>query len=302
MTHPGSGLVTLANGRLRVVVQPGLGAGLTQLAAWHGGRWQPLMRPLQGSARDPEQMACCVLMPWSNRLYGGGFRWRDRTVTVEPMRPGDRLPLHGHAWLAPWQVLSSAAEELVLTHECQAPAGFAYTGQVRYRLEDTRLRVELSVEHRGPGPLPYGLGLHPWFVRDPDTVVAFHSTGRWEPDATQAPHTLRPLDPHDPLSFHPGRLLPPELIDHVYSGWDGAAEIRWPARGLALRMHADATAPYLVVYSPPPQAHLPGFVCLEPVTHCNDAHRAPDPLAQGLVELQRGERLALGVTLEALWV
>jgi aldose 1-epimerase len=220
-------------------------------------------------------MACCVLMPWSNRLYGGGFRWRDRTVTVEPMRPGDRLPLHGHAWLAPWQVVSSAAEELVLTHECQAPAGFAYTGQVRYRLEDTRVRVELSVEHRGPGPLPYGLGLHPWFVRDPDTVVAFHSTGRWEPDATQAPRTLRPLAPQEPLNFDPGRPLPPELIDHVYTGWDGAAEIRWPARGLALRMRADALAPYLVVYSPPPQAHR------DAPQRCTPCARPPGTGARG---------------------
>jgi galactose mutarotase-like enzyme len=55
-----------------------------------------------------------------------------------------------------------------------------------------------------------------------------------------------------------------------------------------------------VVYSPPPQAHRTGFVCLEPVTHRNDAHRAPDPLAEGLVELRCGERLSLAVTLEAV--
>ncbi len=302
MTSPDTGLVTLTNGRLRVVVQPGLGAGLTQMAVWHDGHWQPLMRPLQGRARDPEQMACGVLMPWSNRLYGGGFRWRDRAVIIEPLRPGDRMPLHGHAWLAPWQVVADTPEELVLTHRFQSPSGFDYAGQVRYRLEDTTLRVELSVEHRGTSPLPYGLGLHPWFVRDLDTVVAFRSTGRWEPDAGQAPRRFRQLDGRRPLSFDTARPLPPELIDHAYTGWNGTAEIRWPARGLALRMRANAPAPYLVVYSPPPQAYRPDFVCLEPVTHLNDAHRAADPFAQGLVELLRNERLQWGVTLEAFGV
>jgi aldose 1-epimerase len=300
VTGPDPGLVELANGRLRVVVQPGLGAGLTQMATWHGGGWQPLMRSLPGPAQDPEQLACCVLVPWSNRLYGGGFRWRDRAVSLGSMWPGDRLPLHGHAWLAPWQVVAGAPDELVLTHAHELSGGFAYAARLRYRLEGACLRVELGVEHRGPSPLPYGLGLHPWFVRDPDTEVAFRSTGRWEPDARHAPRHFRPLGSEQPLSFDAGRPLPPQLIDHVYAGWDGEAEICWPERGLALRMRADERARNLVVYSPPPQAHRTGFVCLEPVTHRNDAHRAPDPLAEGLVELRCGERLSLAVTLEAV--
>lgn len=298
MTGPDPGLLTLANGRLRAVVQPGLGAGLTELALCHGGRWQPLLRPLQGPATDPGQLACCVLMPWSNRLYGGGFRWRDHDVNIGPMRPGDRFALHGDAWLAPWQVVTSTLDELVLTHTSGPQAGFAYVGRVRYRVDDTALHVELSVQHRGPQPLPYGLGLHPWFVRDPDTMVAFRSTGRWEPDATRAPRLFRPLRSSQRLSFDRGRPLPKGRIDHVYAGWDGAAEVRWPARGLGLRMHAQPPARYLVVYSLPPEPGQAGFVCLEPVTHGNDAHRAPDPLARGLVELQCGQQMSLSVVLE----
>lgn len=289
--------VRLDNGCLRVVVQPGLGAGLTQMACWHRGRWEPLLRPLAGPATDPEQMACCVLMPWSNRLYGGGFRWRGRTVTVPPGRPGDRLPLHGDAWLAPWQVVRQGPHEVLLARDPPAQAAFAYAARLHYRLEDARLHVRMSVEHHGPTALPYGLGLHPWFVRTPDVRVAFRSAGRWEPDSREPPRHFRPLDGSQAVCFEQARPLPPELIDHVYADWDGQAEIHWPARGLAARLSADPLARYLVVYSPP-QAH--GFVCLEPVTHCTDAHRAPDPPARGLVELQRGERLELGVTLEAL--
>lgn len=300
MSGPGAGLVTLDNGQLRALVQPDLGAGLTQLAVHDGGDWQHLLRPRQGRASEPRQMACCLLMPWSNRLYEAGFRWRGRAVSVPPAHPGEQLPLHGDAWLAPWRVTASTPTEIVLAHETAAGAVFAYTAQVRYRLAGMQLRVHMSVTHVGSTPLPYGLGLHPWFVRDANTELAFSSTGRWEPDATQPPGEFRPLPDAQVPGFSPARALPLEPIDHVYAGWDGAAEIRWPSRGLAVRLQADPAARHLVVYSPSSAGGHPDFVCIEPVTHCNDAHRAPDPLAQGLVELHQGEKCALEVTLTAL--
>ena len=300
MSSTGFGLVALDNGLLRVLVQPDLGAGLTQVAVRHRDRWHHLLRPLAGRAADPRQLACCLLIPWSNRLYRGGFSWRGRQVVVPPGRLDGRLPLHGDAWLAPWRVVTSTPTQALLERQTDEPAVFQYAAQVRYRLEGRQLHVSLGVRHRGPRPLPYGLGVHPWFVRGPDTVVRFSSVGRWEPDATQVPGEFRPLDGAHPLSFNGPKPLPGELIDHLYAGWDGVAEVRWPGSGIAARLQADTPARHLVVYSPPPVSGQSGFVCLEPVTHCNDAHGAPDPLAGGLVELRTGERFDLEVSLEAL--
>lgn len=298
MSRPPPGLLTLANGQLRLVIQPGLGAGLTQLSFLHRGRWEHVLRPHEGPAHDPEQMACCVLMPWSNRLYGGGFAWRGREVGIQPMRPGDRVPLHGDAWLAPWRVADRGPDRVTLEHESGPQGPFAYAGQVRYRIEGASLHVQLRAQHRGATPMPYGMGLHPWFTRDAHTELAFRSCGRWEPDASQAPREFRALHSAPTLDFEAPKPLSPELIDHVYSGWDGLARIGWPARGFALQMRAGPQAGHLVVYSPPALARLPAFVCLEPVTHRNDAHRSPDPFGCGLVELQPGESLELGVTMQ----
>lgn len=289
-------LATLENGQLRACVQPGLGAGLTRLDCWHRDAWEPLLRPLSGPASDPEQLACCLLMPWSNRLYGGRFTWRGRVFDVRPSRVRDRLPLHGDAWVSAWSVISQGSNETVLELDARQHQPFAYTGRVHYRLEASRLRVSLCIEHCGDEPMPYGIGLHPWFVREADTQIQFNSKSRWEPQAEQPPSFLTTLHSGSPDHFGEPKRLPSGLIDHAYAGWDGRAEIRWPRRGLALEMRANTSSTHLSVYSPPQQA-AKDFVCLEPVTHRNGAHLAVDPLAQGLVELRLGQHLTLEVSL-----
>nr|WP_166652190.1 aldose 1-epimerase [Roseateles toxinivorans] len=291
-----SDLATLENGQLRASVQPGLGAGLTRLDWWHRGAWEPLLRPLSGPASDPEQLACCLLMPWSNRLYGSSFTWRGRVFHVRPSRAGDRQPLHGDAWVSAWSVISQGSDEIVLEFDARQHRPLAYIGRVHYRLDASRLQVSLCIEHCGDEPMPYGMGLHPWFVRESDTQIQFNSKSRWEPQAEQPPSFEMPLHCGDRNHFGEPQRLPSGLIDHAYAGWDGHARIRWPSRGLALEMRATDSSNHLVVYSPPQQA-THGFVCLEPVTHRNGAHIAADPLVQGLVELRRGQHLELEVSL-----
>jgi aldose 1-epimerase len=298
VSTPSGSLVRLDNGQVRVCMTPDLGAGLMEMAVLHRGRWEQVLRPCHGPATDPEQLACCVLMPWSNRLYGSGFQWRERPVRVAPTRLVDPVPLHGDAWVAPWQVLRQCADEVALVHDARGWQSFPYVGHVRYGIKHTTLRVEMSVEHHGVEPLPYGLGLHPWFVRSHDTQVRFLSSGRWEPDATRPPRHIRRLSGAEPHSFKQAKTLPDELIDHAYLEWDGTAEVLWPSRGLAVCMQADPIARNLVVYSPAGAAGA-NFVCLEPVTHAPDAHRAPKSRSTGLVELRQGGRLELAVTLTA---
>jgi len=287
-------LVSLDNGHLRLTVQPGLGAGLTRLDAWHRGGWVPLLRPRTQHATDPEQLACCLLMPWSNRIHAPAFPWRGQWLPVAPSRAIDPLPLHGDAWTAPWRVRRQGHDEITLAHDGRKARPFAYDGEVHYRLGQRSLQVLLRLRHRGDEPLPYGLGLHPWFVRTPDTEIAFASHQRWEPEASQAPQVLRHLGEDEPVQFTRPRRLPPELIDHAYTGWGQQARIHWPGRGLALTLRACPRASHLMVYSPP----TADFVCLEPVSHRPGAHTAPDPITQGLVELQPGEELSLDVAFD----
>jgi len=56
-------------------------------------------------------------------------------------------------------------------------------------------------------------------------------------------------------------------LDNCFTDWQSPARIRWPDRGLAVELAADAACDHLVVYVPPDR----DFIAVEPVTHMTDA-------------------------------
>ena len=280
-------LIGLQNGRLRVIAQPDLGGGLTRFDAWLNGQWRPVFRGLDGVAQDPDELALYPLIPWCNRLYGGEFAWGAHPLRVPPNRAGEADPLHGQGWLQAWTVEARTLGQIVLEWDARDRHPWSYKARLHYRIEPDALVVELEARNMGDSPFPFGLGLHPWFVRTGDVELEFNSTGRWEPDATRMPRQLlRPAQGGYPV-FGSARRLPGEHIDHVYEGWDGRAFVRWPSTGLQLEMRSITPGAYLTVYS-----HVSGsevdFFCVEPITHRPGAHAETAGLGHGLVALQPG--------------
>ena len=67
-------------------------------------------------------------------------------------------------------------------------------------------------------------------------------------------------------------------------GWDGAAELRWPGRGVGLRLKADAAFKHLMVYADPTQS----FFCVEPQSNASGAFNRPggfEDEAEGVIAL-----------------
>src|SRR5262249_11661397 len=177
----------------------------------------------------------------------------------------------GDAWLQRWRFERIDASQAVMRLSSRHFGGtpYVYDAEQHFRLVDGGLDQSVSVTHRGEGSLPYGLGLHPWFPRTPDTTLQAQVNGVWlcgnDPIPTQ--HTAdipRSWDLRQAASMHG------DLIDNAYTGWNGEARIAWPERGLALRMQTlpietpqGAVAPtYCLVYRPP----AGGSFCFEPIT------------------------------------
>ncbi|EWH01850.1 hypothetical protein [Halomonas sp. BC04] len=82
--------------------------------------------------------------------------------------------------------------------------------------------------------------------------------------------------------------LPAGRIDNLFTGWNGRALLSWPGRGVALEVDTVPSLSRYLLFSPGESAD---FFCFEPVSHEVDAHHFDDPIAHGLVELQRGQSL-----------
>jgi aldose 1-epimerase len=149
------------------------------------------------------------------------------------------------------------------------------------------------VRHRGDTPLPYGLGVHPWFPRTPGTCITAPVQGVWLSGADPLPIGHSADFPHS-WNLTRGIDANGSLIDNGYTGWGGTACIRWPEHDLQLtltmpnfRSDGGPANHYCLVYRPP---EGPAF-CFEPITHPIDAfHLAGTP---GLRTLGTGASLSL---------
>ena len=273
------------------------------VAAWQvddpqgGGGPVDLWRPWDGARPDIYTVASFAMVPWSNRISGGGFTHAGRFHPVQPNRAGEPYPIHGDGWLQPWELGQPAADTLKMRLRSERHGGSPYDYECvqTFRLVPGGLDQAVSVVHLGADPLPYGLGLHPWFLRTPGTRITAPVEAVW-------------LGGHDPLPTAHTRHFPPgwdlnagipaqgSPIDNAYTGWGGTARIEWPERGLQLTARVPdfaqdggAARHFCLVYRPP---QGPTF-CFEPVTHPIDAFHQPG--LPGLRILARGESLALRV-------
>ena len=291
----------LADGIAEVVVRPGLGGAVAayDLVADHlvaDGRVALFRRAAPGAA-DVMAMACAPLLPWSNRISGGGFHHQGRWVALAPNWPGEPLPLHGNGFLAPWRVVGQRRDAVELTLDSSGPGAFRYTARLHYWLAGGGLGMRLAVVHTGTDALPYGLGFHPWLVRDRATVLQAPARAVWLEDARHLPTVRVPVATCPAWDFTRPRRLPAGWINNGFVGWNGRATVSWPERRLALAIDAGAGADMAaalstyILYSPDAAA---GFFCFEPVSHPVDAHNLPGtPEGNGLFMLGPGQSAAV---------
>jgi aldose 1-epimerase len=164
-------MLALASAPLRLIVRPEIGGSIARFD-WVGSKQPvPLFRPWDGGSDDPNRQACYPLVPWSNRISGGGIVAGGRFWPLRPNWPGEPYPMHGDGWRRPWRVERHADAELVLALDSADQPPFAYRAELTYALAGNALTMRLGVENRAAVATPYGLGFHPWLPRTPDTLL-----------------------------------------------------------------------------------------------------------------------------------
>jgi len=276
--------LTIADGVAEAVIAPEIGAAV---AAYHliaGKRTVPLFRPCRNLAQaQPFDLACNLLIPWSNRISGGGFRFQGRFHPLEPNVVGEPYPIHGNGFLSRWTVESATAVGAELSLSSDGPGPFRYAARVGYELHEGALTMRLAVANLADEPLPFGLGFHPWIVRTADVRLRAPAKTVLLETNDHLPAGAAAVSSRSTWDFAEPRSLPDEWINNCFLGWDGQADVVWLDRRLALKIESDPPLSVYIVYSPSSEAD---FFCFEPVTHVFDGHNAPGgPEAGGLAIL-----------------
>lgn len=280
--------LALANDLLRIDLAPALGGAMTRFE-WHGdgGAPTPIFRACAGARldTDPNALACYPLVPFSNRIGGARFQFEGREFAVPRNRRGEPLPIHGDGWLRGWHVVERGDTHATLALERERAKPYAYRATLRYALEQATLSVTLSVENAGREPMPFGLGLHPFLMRDEDTRLSAAASGLWLSGPDWLPRRHVPVPPA--WTFGVAYPLPAALVNHAFTQWSGRASVVWPRKRLSLTIEADTD--YYVLYTPPGE----DFFCFEPVDHPINAVNLPGGACEhGMTVLAPGESLA----------
>ena len=121
--------------------------------------------------------------------------------------------------------------------------------------------MQLSLHNRSGMPMPYSLGLHPYFPRLPGSSVTADVGEMWTatpamiPSQTVAGDTLIDLGRGQLLASAP-------FVDNTFTRWKGPARITQPDLGLEIELSASPDCRFFHVFIPEGS----DFFCAEPTT------------------------------------
>lgn len=258
--------ITIGNDALQLTVAPDIGASI--LAFNYVGEGRPVHIFRETSPRIDSVFDCSmqVMLPWVNRVSGGGFVSDGVFHALELNVPGEPFPIHGNGFQSAWDTVATSETSVSLALRSDGPTPYAYNARYLLELVDAVLTARLEVTNKTPLPLPFGAGFHPWFPRTPQATLMAQADHVWLEDERYIPTRPVPVGEIPDFDFRSANRLPRRWINNSYVGWNGVAEILWPEHELRLEMSSPATVCYHV-YSPSDQSP---FFCFETETHIPD--------------------------------
>lgn len=295
---------------------PALGANLVGLRLAARGRAYELMMPVPDGATPAVSYGAPVLFPYPNRVRHARFSFAGREYGL-PAAPSGHA-IHGLVRDRAFRVEEATADEHGARLRCAIRAAdapelaehypFGFGLALTYTLGPGGLRTQAEVWNEGDGPLPFGLGFHPYFRvplvpegRREDCRLLLWGPRIWELDAeTIATGRVLPVPPALDARGYPA--LDDAVFDALYTGLalDDPGAGTWssryldPAAGLEVVVVADAAYREAVLFAPRTRP----VVCIEPYTCATDAFNLQARgVDAGLLTLAPGERWSAGYTI-----
>lgn len=287
--------VKLSAGKLRLNLSPSIGGAISAFEWSDGEDSRPILRKCHSRLEKVLDAASFPLVPYVNRIRGGRFTFRDRTVSLAPNMAGDPSPLHGQGWLNPWLVEEAGERHAVLSfHHHGGEWPWAYEARQQFALDENGLMIELSCRNLSDEPMPCGLGQHPYFPCGPETRLDTRVSHAWTVDEHVLPVEKVPAVGRFDLKR---RLVCGQGLDNGFDRWGGLSWMGDPGWPYDLHLSSRAAA-FFQLYSPVGA----GIFVAEPVTHANAALNAPEEEWPdlGMRVLKPGGAMSLDMRLEVV--
>ncbi len=305
MTH----IVSLKNDYWHVGLVPTTGGSLAFGRVAVRGQWVDVLRPTPADAlADVWSSASFPLVPWSNRIRGGVFRWAGKDYQLH-INFEDGTAIHGTGIEFPWSVVARTPTSVTTEFVSRSAYGvnfpWPFTARFTYDLDAERFTWHMEITNDAHETFPAGLGHHPYFVREltaPGLISGEPTRLQINCVASYPVVGCLPTGPAEDVSgrldFRTMKPLGTEFMDGCFTGRTSStlASIDYPG-ALTVDIEAGALLEHAVVYLP---ANVPYFA-VEPVTNCNDGFNLAAAGAEGtgVFLVQPGESRSTAFTLVA---
>jgi aldose 1-epimerase len=260
------------------------------------GTWVDFMRPTppEGYGRASD-CASFLLVPWSNRIKAGLFRFRGKDYQLK-VNAADGTAIHGATRNQSWEVERSDRGRMVGSFDSRKNPDtnfpFPFTTRAEFRLDGPAFVNTISVKNVGTESMPAGFGHHPYFQRvlsgtTDGAMLEVPCNEYFELDMNipKGP----PLPVESRIDFRKMRPLSMVHLDECLTGRVPGAPIRfsYSESKLNVNMECDPLFEQIILYMPVEKP----FFAVEPITNANDGFNLHDKgvRGSGVFVLEPGE-------------
>lgn len=232
-----------------------------------------------------------VLAPWPNRLGDGRYEFDGVRAEVPLDEPSRGNAIHGLVRWLPWRMVGRAQNRVTLACVLHPSPAYPFTLalSVEYRLGRDGLTVVAEAENQGAGPLPFGIGFHPYLTLstpDVDTVrLTVPAARRLVTDERGLPTGDASVSGTE-FDFSGGRLIGSSVLDTAFTGLrrdgDGRCRVTLdrPDAGPGITLWADGSFRCLMVFTGDTldAGNRRSAVAVEPMSCPPDAFRSGEDL------------------------
>ena len=241
-----------------------------------------------------------VLAPWPNRLADGRYEFngvRGQAALDEPER---RNAIHGLVRWLPWTLQTRHQNQVSLRLQLHPSPGYPFSLllELEYHVGRDGLTVTTKAQSMEDGPVPFGLGFHPYLTAGPETVdgAILQVPARHTLDLDDRGLPTGALTPVEGTvrDFTTARFVGPAVLDTAYTTLDrdaagiARAGLDAPGGATGAELWADRGFPYLMVYTGDTLPDVPRrrrALAIEPMTCPPNALRT----GKDVIALQPGQ-------------
>jgi aldose 1-epimerase len=256
-------MLFLECGDYNVTIEPEKG-GLVSSLRWRDIDllYSPIARPQ--SPNGIHLYGCWPLVPFANRAFEGMLRFKGKEIQL-PLNDTNST-MHGFGWQNAWEVKTQTALSIIMTHESGTGLSpYNYKATQTIELSEQGALFLLDVQNLGETALPYGIGFHPWFNCNENTLFCAKAEAMMQLGSGYRPIGKTALN--EATNFSQAKLVKTgQEIAINYLKWDGVAKLGYP-NSHSILIEASDTLRTPVFWTPASA----DFVCFEPQSHASGA-------------------------------